>query len=266
LPRPLLPRPLVYAHRGGAALRPENTLLAFDHGLSLGADGLELDVHLSADGVVVVHHDTTLERTTNGRGPIGAHTAAALAGFDAGCRFMDAAGASPFRGAGVGIPRFRDVLQRYPGIPLIVELKSANPALARAAIDDVREAAALDRVAFGSFYSGVLRAARAYEPRVCTGAAREEIRWALYRSWVRWPLGRTAYREFQVPERSGRTTIVSPAFVGHAHRAGIPVKVWTVDHRSDIDRLLDWGVDGIITDRPDVAAAAIGDRSRGGSR
>src|ERR671916_49981 len=79
-----VPRPLVYAHRGGAALRPENTIAAFDHGLALGADGLELDVHLSKDGVVVVHHDASLERTTDARGPLGAYTADELARVDAG--------------------------------------------------------------------------------------------------------------------------------------------------------------------------------------
>jgi glycerophosphoryl diester phosphodiesterase len=81
----------VYAHRGGAALRPENTIASFDHGLSLGADGLELDVHLSRDGVVVVHHDQTLERTTNGRGRISALTADELAQLDAAYWFSPAA-------------------------------------------------------------------------------------------------------------------------------------------------------------------------------
>src|SRR4029079_11204671 len=107
-------RPQVFARRGGAALRPENTLLAFDHGLALGADGLELDVHLSRDGVVVVHHDTTLERTTNGTGPIAARTADELAALDAGFR------ADGFRGRAGGVPRLAKVLPRYPGVPLLV--------------------------------------------------------------------------------------------------------------------------------------------------
>jgi glycerophosphoryl diester phosphodiesterase len=257
----LLRRPLVYAHRGGAALRPENTLVAFDHGLSLGADGLELDVHLSRDGVVVVHHDADLERTTDSRGPLGARSASDLAAVDAGYTF--ASGSTfPFRGQGIGIPTLAAVLARYPSIPLIIELKGPESALARATADVVRAAGALDRVAFGSFYYGALRAARRYERRIPTGAAREETRWALYRSWVGWPLGRTVYREFQVPERSGRTTIVTPPFIDHAHRAGLPVKVWTVDDRADIERLLDWGVDAIISDRPDVAVSVV--RSRAG--
>jgi len=252
----ILPRPLVYAHRGGSALRPENTLLAFDHGLSLGADGLELDVHLSRDGVVVVHHDDTLERTTSGSGPLKGRSAAELAALDAGHTFMDPSGGFPFRGQGYGIPPLRQVLQRYP-VPMIIELKISDPELAVKTIEEIRAAKAVDRVALGSFYYRALRAARVSEPAIRTGASQEETRWALYRSWIGWPLKRTGYREFQVPERSGSTTIVTPRFIEHAHRSGLPVKVWTVDERGDIDRFLDWGVDAIISDRPDVAVAAV---------
>src|SRR5687767_14722600 len=94
-------RPLVFAHRGGCALGPENTLAAFDLGLAAGADGLEFDVHLSADDVVVVFHDDTLDRTTQSSGPVRSRTAAELAGVDAGCRFRDARGDYPFRDRGV---------------------------------------------------------------------------------------------------------------------------------------------------------------------
>jgi glycerophosphoryl diester phosphodiesterase len=259
LPASLVPRPLVYAHRGGAALRPENTLAAFDHGLSLGADGLEFDVHLSRDGVVVVHHDATLERTTNGRGRLADCTADELARLDAAHYFQQdgAPGHYPFRGRGHGVPRLAEVLERYPGCQLIIELKVDDPALATRTIDALRAAGALDRTAVGSFYGRVLRAARAYEPALRTGAAREETRWALYRSWVRWRLGATPYREFQVPEHSGATTIVTPAFVAHAHRASLPVKVWTVDEPADMARLLDWGVDALISDRPDRAVEVV---------
>jgi glycerophosphoryl diester phosphodiesterase len=253
-------RPMVYAHRGGSLLRPENTLASFDHGLEVGADGFELDVHLSKDGVVVVHHDRTLERTTNGRGALSACTADELARLDAGYWFTsrsDGAVDYPYRGRGFGVPRFRDVLARYPSTPLIVELKVNDPELARRTIDDVRELGAIARVVLGSFGWRVLQAARQYEPRMATGASREETRWALYRSWIHWPLGRTAYREFQVPERSGSTTIVSPGFVAHAARAGLPVKVWTVNEVDDMRRLLAWGVRGIISDRPDLAVAVV---------
>lgn len=255
----LFARPRVYAHRGGAALRPENTLAAFDHGLSLGADGLELDVHLSRDGVVVVHHDTTLERTTSGRGRLAERTAEELAQLDAAHWFRAGPDASafPYRGQGHGVPTLRTVLARYPDIPIIVELKVDGRELAARIIEDVRAAGALERVSLGSFYGGALRAARELEPRIHTGAARTETRWALYRSWVGLPPAKPAYREFQVPERSGATTIVSRRFVDCAHRAGLAVHVWTVNDPDDIRRLVRCGVDGIITDRPDVAVQTV---------
>ena len=247
--------PLVFAHRGGAALRPENTLLAFDHGLSLGADGIEFDVHLSRDGVVVVHHDATLERTTNGTGPIAARTADELARLDAGYHF------DGYRGRTGGIPALAEVLTRYPGARFIIELKVNDPALAHRTIDAVRAANAVDRVSIGSFGTRVLRAARAYEPRVPTGASREETRLALYRSWVRWPVRTAAYKEFQVPEIAGSTRVVSPRFVRDAHAAGVAVNVWTINYESDMRRLLDWGVDALISDRPDLAVEVVKARS-----
>ena len=250
--------PIVYAHRGGAVLRPENTIAAFDHGLACGAHGLEVDVHLSKDGVVVIHHDATLERTTSGCGPLAGFTADELAALDACRHFRDATGAHPFRDQGFGVPTLREVLHRYPDAPLIVELKTGGARLAHAVVAEVRAAGALQRVAVGSFHADALHAVRACEPAIATGAAKGETRWALYRSWVGWPLGETPYREFQVPVRSGLTPIVTRRFVRHAHRAGIPVKVWTVNDRREMRRLIGWGVDGLITDRPDLARQVVG--------
>jgi glycerophosphoryl diester phosphodiesterase len=249
--------PIVYAHRGGAALRPENTVEAFDHGMACGADGLEFDVHLSKDGVVVIHHDETLERTTSGRGPVAALTAAQLAGVDAGFNFADGQGGFPFRGRGIGVPTLRAVLRRYPSAALIIELKVGGAELAERVVDDVRAAGAVDRVAIGSFYADAIEAVRRYEPSIATGAAKQETRWALYRSWLGMGIGATPYREFQVPEWSGFTPIVTRRFVAAAHRAGVVVKVWTVNAADDMRRLASLGVDGLITDRPDIARALI---------
>lgn len=248
-------RPQVFAHRGGSTLRPENTFAAFDHGLSLGADGLELDIRLSKDGVVVVHHDRTLERTTNGRGLVSSYTARELAALDAAAHF--GAPAFPLRGQGWGIPMFADVLRRYPAIAMIVELKINEPELAYRVVDLIRQAGALDRVALGSFGTRVLRAARGYEPRLMTGSSREETRLGLYRSWCRIPISGPPFDAYQVPELSGRTRVVSPRFVRDAHASGVAVQVWTIDDPADMTRLLGWGVDGIITDRPDVAVEVV---------
>jgi glycerophosphoryl diester phosphodiesterase len=211
-------------------------MAAFDSGVALGADGLELDVRLSRDGVVVVHHDETLDRTTALRGALQARTASEL--------------------AAAGVPLLANVLQRYP-IPIIIEMKLNSAGLAAAVIDIVREARAVDRVCLGSFGWRALRAARSIDPAIATSAAREEVRWALYRSWCRWPVLQAPYRGYQVPEIAGRTRVVSQRFVEDAHRAGLAVQVWTVDTESDARRLLSWGVDALITDRPDVIVPVV---------
>jgi glycerophosphoryl diester phosphodiesterase len=231
------PRPLVFAHRGGAALAPENTIAAFDHGLALGADGLELDVRLSRDGVVVVHHDRLLDRTTTLRGPVEQRTAEEL--------------------GRVHVPSLADVLARYRDARIIIEMKVNTAEVARATVDAVGRADAVDRVCLGSFGGRVLRDARAIAPAMATSASREEVRWALYRSWVRWPAPRAGYAGFQVPELAGRTRVVSPRFIDAAHRAGLGVQVWTVDTEGDARRLLGWGVDALITDRPDIIVPLI---------
>ena len=233
------PRPLVFAHRGGSKIGPENTITAFDRGLAGGADGLELDVHLSRDGVVVVHHDRLLDRTTSATGPLNDRTAAELAKLD--------------------VPALRDVLARYPGKKIIVELKQSSAALARAVVDEIHRAKAVEHVCLGSFSDAAMRAARAYGPDIATSTGRLGVRFALYRSWCYLSPGHVLYQALQVPEMSGPTRVVSPRFVKMAHKAGVVVQVWTVDEAEDIRRLLDWGVDGIISDRPDVASRVLKD-------
>ena len=246
-------RPLVFAHRGGCALGPENTLAAFDRGHAAGADGFELDVHLSADGVVVVCHDATLERTTDAAGLLAARTAADLARVDAGHRFVDAAGAFPFRGLGVGIPTLSEVLQRYPEMLLIVEMKDDTAAMGRAVAEAVRSAGAVERVCVAGYGQQSLDAARAALPAAATSASYPEARLAVYRSIARWPVRKARYDAFQVPETAGILRIVSPRFIRDVHAAGCKLQVWTVDEEGDMDRLLTWGVDGLISNRPDVA-------------
>jgi glycerophosphoryl diester phosphodiesterase len=244
-------RPLVFAHRGGAALAPENTLAAFDNGLALGADGIELDVRLSRDGVVVVSHDATLDRTSDRCGRVADFTADELSQVDAGYAFCRA-GDRPFRGCGLGVPRLETVLNRYPAARVIVELKENTASLARATVDVLRRTNAFHRVCLGAFGLRALRAARALEPALATSAAREEVRLALYRSWIRWPVTRVPYRGYQVCEIAGATRVVSPRFVAVSHRAGLPVQVWTVNDEDAARRLLGWGVDALISDRPDL--------------
>jgi glycerophosphoryl diester phosphodiesterase len=244
-------RPMVYAHRGGAALAPENTLVAFDAGLAAGADGIELDVRLSRDGVAVVMHDPTLDRTTDATGPVDGRTAAELAGLDAGCRF-ERDGTFPFKGLGIGVPSLRDVLDRHRGTALIVELKSADPRLAEVVVGEIHAAGAISRVTVGSFQKGALDAVRALDPAIRTGADTEDVR-----SGLDGVGARRVFHALQVPEVFAGTRVVTPEFIAKAHDAGVTVVVWTVNQMDDMRRLLDWGVDGLITDRPDIAVPLV---------
>ena len=249
-------RPVAYAHRGGAGLAPENTLVAFDTGLATGADGIELDVRLSLDGVAVIMHDPTVNRTTDATGPVDAWTAVELAGLDAGYHFARD-GAHPFRGRGIGVPSLREVLDRHRATSLIIELKSADPRLARAVVDEISAAGALARVTVGSFQKGALDAVRALDPAIRTGADMDDVRNGLDASPAGGFQGKRAFDALQVPEIYAGLRIVTPEFIARAHDAGIAVMVWTVNHEDDMRRLLEWGVDGLITDRPDLAVPIV---------
>ena len=246
------PEPLVFAHRGGRALGPENTLPAFDLGMAAGADGLELDVQLSRDGQVVVCHDPTLDRTTGAMGALADRTAAELAALNASVRYGIELELE-WTGTRAGLPTLDEVLVRYPLARVIIEMKGERPELGPAVVEAVYRANAGSRVCLGSFSSAVLAAARRAGPELVSSASREEALRALQRSWIWLSPGRVAYRAFQVPERAGRLRVVSPRFLRSVHRAGCAVHVWTVNDEADMRRLFDWGVDGIITDRPDVA-------------
>lgn len=246
----------VFAHRGGAKLAPENTMAAFAHGLALGSDGIECDVHLSRDGIPVVIHDKTVDRTTNGTGLVRDLTAAELAALDAGYHFGSDETGFPFRGRGIGVPTLDAVLQAFPQPRVIIEMKAGDGVLAEAVAASVCRANAAARVCVGSFDRRGLDLIRRAHPSIATSASPEEARWTLYRSWVHWPFEpRPAYRAFQVPEHAGRLRVVSPAFLRRARRQQARVDVWVVDDEADIRRLFAWGVDGVISDRPDVAVA-----------
>ncbi len=224
-------RPLI-AHRGASGQYPENTLLAFARSLELGADAIELDVRVTADGVPVVLHDPTLDRTTDGTGAVAARTWSEVRRAVAG--------------AGERVPTLAEVLERFPTTPLIVEIKEA--AAARPALAALRAQHAEGRVLLGAFQRAALR------PFVGTEFARSAVRLQVSWFWACSRLGlarRTDYQAFSVPERSGRLRVVDTAFLGAARRAGLPVHVWTVDDPAEAARLRALGVCGIITNYPE---------------
>ena len=249
-------RPLVFGHRGGAKIGPENTLTAFARGMAAGADGFECDVRLSSDGVPVVIHDPTLDRTTDGAGPVRARSADELARVDAACHFRPADPACAVTEV-VGVPTLSSVLQQCPTARVIIEMKDTDAALAYAVAHVVRHLGAGRRVCVGSFDLAVLSTFRAAAPEIVTSASMNEAKRTLARSWIPFPrFGPAAYRAFQVPEWSGKVHVARPAFVRQAHREGAVVQVWTVNTSDAVRRLLDMGVDGVISDRPDLTVPA----------
>jgi glycerophosphoryl diester phosphodiesterase len=255
-PSPLLSLTAVsaIAHRGGSKVRPENTLAAFAHAASLGADAIECDVHLSRDGEVVVIHDFTLDRTTNATGPVSAKTARELAAVDAGYRF-GSAGQYPFRGQGIGVPTLHEVLMQTPAMPVVIEIKGEDERTVRRTLDVVDGAGARGRVVIGAFSHRVLSYVRSEAPDVPTGASSIEARSAVRRAFFGFSQRNDAFDVFHVPfvwhgrRRFGRR------FVRAARRSGRPVQAWIVDDADQMRLLLGWGVTGIISDRPDVAVA-----------
>lgn len=253
--------PLFFAHRGGSLLRPENTLTTFEHGMSFGADALELDIQQTRDGELVVIHDPTLERTTNGAGPVATYTLDALREFDAGYTFTPDGGATfPFRGQGITIPTLREVFERFPSTRINIDLKESTSDREERLWTLIQEFEAEERICAGCFdHMALVRFRRLTGGRVATSASPREVRNFLLAAMshtTRWWL-RPAYDALQVPDTYGAIRIISRTTVEAAHRIGIDVHVWTVDERAHMQALLALGVDGLMTDRPDVLADVL---------
>jgi glycerophosphoryl diester phosphodiesterase len=241
--------PIRFAHRGSRYLWPENTIEAFQGAVDLGYRYLETDAHVTADGVVVAFHDHKLEQLTNGAGKVSDWRWEDLRLLDAGYRFKPEDG-FPRRGDGVGIPRFDELLRTFPDALFNVDLKERNVADALAGL--VRSEGAEERVLAASFHDFHIARYRAASPgRVATSAGPREVGRAWLSSRRGKPVATTA-DAIQVPERFGAFGVVDARFVTSAHEGGKHVHVWTVNDTPAMHRLLDLGVDGIVTDRPDL--------------
>ncbi len=218
---------------------------------------------MTRDGEIVVIHDPTVDRTTNGHGPVANFTLAELQQLDAGHCFTPDGGLSyPFRGQGVRIPALREVFERFPKLLIDIDLKEPLPGKEERVWQTILQARATDRVIVGSFdCASIQRFRRISGGAVPTSACpREVVAFTLLRGPLA-PLARPAYQALQVPEAQQGIRIVSPASIRRAHALGVKVHVWTINEPGDMERLLDWGVDGIITDRPDLLAAILRDRA-----
>jgi len=242
-------RPLNIGHRGASAAAPQNTLAAFRKAIELGADGVELDAQLSADGVPVVIHDFVVETTTDGTGRVADKTLAELKASDAGSKF------SP-EFAGERIPTLAEVFEAIEGRLLInIELKdfdSFGGKLEAPVVEVVRKHAMEQRVLFSSFNPFVLYAVKRLAPDIPAGLLyREDLPIHLRRAWLAALIPHEA--------RHPRCSMVTEATVKWCHMRGLRVNTWTVDEPADMCRLIALGVDGIITNRPDLLRDVLED-------
>ncbi|MBA4115066.1 MAG: glycerophosphodiester phosphodiesterase [Rubrobacter sp.] len=247
--------PINFAHRGASSRAPENTLEAFHLAAESGAGGLELDVHMTSDGHVVVIHDDSVERTTDGSGLVRDMTLREVRSLDAGYHFtFDGGETYPYRGRGVRAPELGEVLREFPDHKVNVDIKKEQTGVEAAVLGAIAGAGASNRVLVVSEMLEVLGRFRELSGGgVSTGASRHETG-AFYRlSRMRLEsLSRPRYDALQVPVESGGRRIVTRRFIEAAHNRGVRVDVWTIDEPEEMRRLLDLGADVIMTNRPEI--------------
>ena len=250
----------IIAHRGGAGLWPENTLYAFEHAATMGVDMLDMDVRSSADGVLVLMHDSSVERTTNGMGAVRKLTLAELQVLDAAYHWSDDGGQTyRYRDEGITVPTIADVFSALPEARMNIEMKTVQPSLATTLCALIHEHEATERVLVASFSHLALQQFRAVCPGVATSASEDEVR-AFFTLNLAF-LGPTYSPEFhalQVPEQRNGMRVLTPGFVRAAHDRGLEVHAWTINEESDMQRMRELGVDGIITDYPDRLRSTLG--------
>lgn len=253
-------QPLVIAHRGGKGLWPENSLFAFERASDLGVDMLEMDLHLSSDGELVVIHDRTLNRTTNGQGRVAEHSLAQLQALDAAWNWTADGGQSyPYRGQGIRIPTLTEVLQRFPDAAKVIEIKVPDVGMEAALCETLRTHQQLDRVIVGSFYDRSLQLFREQCPDVATSAGPGSVRVLVALNWL--GLGSLlspSYQALQIPEAHDGLLIASPSLFKTASERGLSIQMWTINEQADMRRLLDKGAHALITDYPDRALQVLG--------
>jgi len=255
------PRPRLFGHRGAAGVAPENTLPSFERAVRDGAGYLELDVHATRDGVVVVIHDPTLERTTDGAGAVRELTFEELRRHDAGCRF-ESDGAYPFRGRGIRVPALEELLDAFPDVPLNIEIKQTEPAIESRVVALLERKRALARTLLAAEEDAIMRRVRAHAPEAATSASYGEAHDFFERCFAaRFAGYAPVARALQIPARIGEVELVTAATVAAAHRHGIEMHVWTVNEEREMERLLDLGVDGVMSDFPERLVAVA--RRRG---
>lgn len=239
------------AHAGGKGTRPEHTRLAYEAALIDGAHVLELDVHATSDGVLVLMHDETVDRTTDGTGLIKEMTWDELSQLDAGYTFTEDDGATyPYRGLDLRVPRLTEILAAFPDVPYVIEIKQGTPSIVDPFLEACGNAGVLDQMVGSAFDVAVLEELRAADPDLPTSFGVAEVVAFLALTPETEPDYTPPAEFLQVPPMQGAIPVLSPAFIERADRFGLKVHAWTINDPEEMRELIELGVDGIITDYP----------------
>ncbi len=252
--------PLVFAHQGGDELWPGNTLFAFERAAALGVDVLEMDAHFTQDGILVIIHDETVDRTTNGTGLVEEMTLAELKQLDAAYWWTQDGGLTyPYKGQGIAIPTLEEIFQALPGYPVNIEIKKTVRSMSGPLCDLIRKYNMQDKALVASFHDERMAEFRETCPEVATSASRGEVtRFVILNYAFLGGLYSPAEFAIQVPETDSGILIVRPGFIRGAHRRNIQAHIWTPNTREELQKFVEMGVDGLITDRPDILLELLG--------
>ena len=244
--------PHLFGHRGAAGEAPENTLPSFERAWAAGLRYLETDCHATRDGEIVLCHDPSLERTTDGAGPISAHSYAELGKLDAGYHFSPDGHSHPFRGRGVRLLRLVELLEAFPDARINLELKEADAAVAAEVVRLVRRAGAESRLLLAAENGAVLELLRSLEPGTALGSSLDDVI-AFYTAFDAGTLASFAPRghALQIPPSAFGRDLVTPEVLAAAERVGLFVHVWTINEPAEMRRLLALGVHGLMSDHPE---------------
>jgi glycerophosphoryl diester phosphodiesterase len=255
---------LVIAHRGGRSLGPESTVYTFQKAIDLGVDVIEIDIRSTNDGKLVIMHDDTVNRTTNGNGPVNRFSLRELKRLDAGFRWSPDNGRTyPMRGKGLTIPTLAEAFAALPKIRMNIEIKESRPEVIALLCDLIRDYQKTDHVMVASFDVSQLKQFRSQCPQVATSMSAREafvfygLQWAHLDN-----IYSPAAQALQVPGTYGNTQVVTQRFLKAAHARNMRVHVWTVNEPQHMQRLLKLGVDGIMTDYPERLLKLLGRKTK----
>lgn len=257
--------PLVIAHQGGDGVWPGNTLYAFDKAVEIGADVLETDAHITKDGHIVLMHDETVDDTTDGTGLIEEMTLAELKKLDAGYDWSNDNGTTfPYRGQGIQVPALAEIFEKFPQMRYAIEIKKSTIPIEKPLCDLIRLHGMEEKVLVASFHDEVMQNFRATCPEVATSASRGEVTkfvilGKIFLSGFVAPHYQSLQPPFD-PQESYNIPIMTKRFIREAHAKNIKVEPWTVNDPALMEQYLGWGVDGIITDRPDLMVEILDNR------